>query len=107
MRILLDECIPHQLRTAIVGHEVTTVQYRGWSGVKNGELLSKMRAAQIEVLVTRDGNLSFQQNVASSGISVVLLMAPTNDVVDLRPLLPRLLVELSILRPGQVVEVRQ
>jgi uncharacterized DUF497 family protein len=39
MRVLLDECLPRKLKRSIVGHDVATVQERGWSSKKNGELL--------------------------------------------------------------------
>jgi hypothetical protein len=39
MRILLDECVPVQIRNALVGHDVSTAQKMGWSGIGNGELL--------------------------------------------------------------------
>jgi predicted nuclease of predicted toxin-antitoxin system len=36
MKVLLDECLPRKLGRLLVGHEVTTVQEAGWSGVTNG-----------------------------------------------------------------------
>lgn len=39
MRILLDESLPRQLAQELPGHEVQTVQKRGWAGLKNGDLL--------------------------------------------------------------------
>ena len=41
MRVLLDEQLPRQLAREITGHEVSTVQQRGWAGLKNGELLRR------------------------------------------------------------------
>lgn len=41
MRILLDECMPRGLGRELVGHEVSTVAQMGWTGLKNGALLSK------------------------------------------------------------------
>jgi hypothetical protein len=38
MKILLDENLPHELRHEISGHDVFTVKYLGWSGMKNGLL---------------------------------------------------------------------
>jgi hypothetical protein len=42
MRILIDECAPRALKRHLVklGHVCRTVQEAGWSGKKNGELLS-------------------------------------------------------------------
>ena len=36
---VLDECVPVQVRNALVGHDVSTVQRMGWGGISNGELL--------------------------------------------------------------------
>jgi predicted nuclease of predicted toxin-antitoxin system len=40
MKVLLDENLPHQLRGELPGHEVITVKYMGWHGIRNGELLA-------------------------------------------------------------------
>jgi hypothetical protein len=53
MRILLDEDIPRRLAALLVGHEVSTVQRNGWSGVKNGRLL-ELAAAEFDVFLTMD-----------------------------------------------------
>ncbi len=47
-----------------------------------------------------DRNLSFQQNVAELTIAVIVLHAPTNRLVDLRPLVPRLLASIDSAKPG-------
>lgn len=39
MKVPLDENLPHGLRYHLPGHDVFTVTYQGWFGVKNGELL--------------------------------------------------------------------
>ena len=44
MNILLDECVPIQVRNALVGHDVSTAQQMGWSGISNGELLQRAEA---------------------------------------------------------------
>jgi hypothetical protein len=36
MRVLLDEQLPRHLAREIGGHDVSTVQQRGWAGLKNG-----------------------------------------------------------------------
>ena len=89
MRILLDECIDRRLAKEIKDHEVVTVPQAGWAGIKNGELLA-LAQEQFDVLVTVDRNLSFQQNLPQFNIAVVVLEAPTNRLIDLRRLLPKL-----------------
>ena len=101
MKILLDECVDQRFRRDLVGHEVITVQEAGWGGKKNGELLS-LAAKTYQVFITVDRNLYFQQNLSTLNIAVLVLAARTNRLADLRPLAPDVLLELSVLKPGQV-----
>ena len=105
MRVILDECVPRPLKHDVAGHEVTTAQERGWAGLKNGPLLRLMREAGVEAFVTTDRNLEYQQNVAAAGFAVVVLVAVTNTLEDLLPLVPALLVALEHPRSGQVMRV--
>jgi hypothetical protein len=54
-------------------HEVTTVQQAGFKGLKNGVLLRQVAVGGYGALLTADRNLPAQQNIAASGISVVLM----------------------------------
>jgi hypothetical protein len=90
MRILLHESLPRDLGREISGHEVTTVQQAGWAGLENGELLRRA-AERFDVLVTGDQNIEYQQNPALLPIPVVILVAVSNRIEALRPLLPELL----------------
>jgi hypothetical protein len=49
MKILLDECLPKDLKRAFPGHVVKTVKEMKWNGKKNGELLSLMTKSDFEV----------------------------------------------------------
>ena len=75
VRVLLDEQLPRQLARELTGHRVRTVQQEGWAGMKNGELLRRAVEAGYEVFVTADQNLEFQQNLAHSGVVVLVLVA--------------------------------
>ena len=101
MRVFLDECIDWRLSREIVGHEVKTAQQMGWATLKNGELL-RLAAEHFDVFVTVDRNLSFQQNLTSLPIAVIVLRARTNRLVDLKPLVPGLLTAMDSAEPGVV-----
>ena len=77
----------------------------GWAGIQNGALLCRAAADGSEVLVTMDGNMLHQQNVAFHPPAVVALRAPTNRLEDTRPLMIQLLGLLPHLRPGTVTFV--
>ncbi len=60
------------LRKLLTAHEVTTVYERGWSTLKNGDLLIAAESSGIDILVTTDMNLKYQQNLASRTIAIVV-----------------------------------
>jgi len=91
MLVLLDEQLPSHLAREIGGHNVSTVQQCGWSGLKNGDLFRVAAGAGFEVFVTADRNLQFQQNLSLAQLGIVLFVAPSNALEDLRPLVPKLL----------------
>src|SRR5712691_11537530 len=100
MRLLLDECVPRPLLRELTSHDVHHVVDMGWSSKRNGELLNLMLANRFEALLTVDQNLPFQQNVRASGIGIVLVLARTNRVKELRPLVPQILAALSTVKAG-------
>jgi len=104
MRLLLDECVPKRLKRELRGHEARTVQDLGWAGIKNGALL-RLANGQFDVLLTVDQGIEYQQNLSGLSISVVVMMAPSNDVDDLRPLLTAVEQALATLRPGEIIQV--
>src|SRR5690242_19775633 len=104
MRLLLDECMPKRLKRDLGGHDARTVQKMGWSGLKNGALL-RQAAPRFDALITVDQSIQYQQNMTSMTISIVVLISPSNDLEDLRPLLPALQRALDTLQPGQVIRL--
>lgn len=104
MKVFLDECIDWRLSREIRGHDVRTASQMGWTGIKNGELLA-LAAADFEVFVTVDRNLSFQQNIANLPLAVVVLRAQSNRLSDLRPLVQDLILGIGSAKRGTVTVV--
>jgi hypothetical protein len=86
------------------GHEVRAVAAVGWSGIENGELL-RLAAEHFDVLITADRSLEHQQNLRTLPVSVVVLVASTNRLESLAPLVPELLELLKTLPPRQLVRI--
>lgn len=103
MRVLLDECLPRGLAPELTGHEVHTVTQVGWSGVKNSELLW-LAAQTYEALITIDQRFAEGHQVPPS-IRLITLMARTNRLESLRPLVPAILEALAADRGGERVRV--
>jgi hypothetical protein len=99
MRILLDECVPVQLRHALASHDVSTTQQMGWSGLSNGDLLNKAELAGFEVFIIADKNLRYQQNLAARKIALLELWTNHRPTLEKNFELIRLAVER--LSPGE------
>jgi hypothetical protein len=99
VRVFLDECVDWRLARDIIGHDVKTARQMGWTTIENGELMIRA-SKQFDVFVTVDRNLSFQQNLVSFSIAVVVLQAQSNRLADLRPLVPNLLSAIESVVPG-------
>lgn len=104
MRVLLDENLPHDLIAALSGHDVSTVQGMGWAGVENGELLRRA-AGRTDAFITMDRRLEQQQDIGALNFGVVLVVARSNRVQDLLPLVGDILAALEQTRPGRFEQV--
>ena len=104
MRVLLDECVPRKLRNELPGHDVKTVADVKWAGTKNGALLQRA-AAEFDGLVTVDQGIPYQQNLSGITLALIIIVAPSNDIKDLRSKMPEVLRVLATIQPGEVVRV--
>ena len=75
MKVFLDENLDHALRTLLGPHDVVTVTYMGWAGLKNGELLRAAEDNEFDVLLTGDQTLAFEQSLTERRLAIVALSA--------------------------------
>lgn len=85
--IILDENLPVALRHFLSEFNVVTVQYQGWSGIQNGELIQRIDG-NFDVFLTGDKNLRYQQKIAGRMITIIEL--PFTRLGSLEPYLERL-----------------
>lgn len=106
MRILLDEQLNWRLTRAFGElHEVRSVRGMGWTGKKNGDLLS-VASSGFDVMVTMDKHIEHQQNLPQYDIAVILLLGLSNRLEDTEGFVPkveRLLLE--GVEPGRLYRV--
>ncbi len=103
MRVLLDENIPHGLRGLLAEHEVFTVAYLNWAGMKNGQLLTAAEEAGFDVLITSDQSIPYQQNMAARKLA--MLMLSTADWNLLKAAGPKIVDALPSAGPGSFTRV--
>ena len=75
-----------------------------WTSLGNGALL-KQAAAEFDVLLTADQNIESQQNLSTLPIAVLVLVADSNRLESLEPLVPAVLQALAVLLPKTLVRV--
>lgn len=79
---------------------------QGWAGLKNGALLKHAATVGFEVFIASDQNIEFQQNLKKAELFVVVLVAPTNKLEDLLPLVPSVLLALKDdSAPGRLIRI--
>ena len=75
-----------KLKRDVEADFVQTVPEAGWASKKNGELL-RLAETDFDVLLTNDQNMEHQQNLRKFALAFIVLVAPTNDIADLKPLM--------------------
>jgi hypothetical protein len=104
MLVLFDHGTPRTLARHLVDHHtVTESRARGWERAGNGELLTLAEEAGFEVLVTTDQNLSYQQNLTSRKIAIVVLGKGQWSLI--KPHIPQIVAAVNAATPGSFTEV--
>jgi hypothetical protein len=104
MRVLVDEYLPRAVKLLFRDHDCRTVREMGWSGKKNGALLT-LAEKEFDVLVTIDQGMEHEQTIAGRKLGLLVLSAPSNQVDDSQPIIPDALLALRTIRPWQVIRV--
>ena len=106
MKILIDECLPAAMKDSLTayGHQCETVREAGFGSKKNGELVA-LADRKWDVLLTSDRNMKHQLNMAGRKISILVILAKSNRLTDLLPLVPACAKGLLSIQGGQIVEI--
>jgi hypothetical protein len=75
--VLFDHGTPKGLIRALPGHTVHTAQAKGWDTLSNGELLKAAEGAGVDVLLTTDRRIRYQQNLTARRIALIVLTGST------------------------------
>jgi predicted nuclease of predicted toxin-antitoxin system len=103
MKLLFDQGTPVPLRNYLPNHLVETTYEKGWSNLKNGDLLTLAEAEGFDVLVTTDQNLRYQQNLSGRRIGVIVLLTTNWPRVKMNAAL--VVQAIDNLHPGSYEEI--
>jgi hypothetical protein len=97
MRLLLDEHLPVGLKEMLNPHKIFSVKDMGWTGKKNGELMQLIGQNELDIFLTADKNLPFQQNLNKLACGLWVLDCPTTKYSDLVRFIPEILKEIELI----------
>jgi len=103
MLIRFDHGTPAPLRSFLVNHAVKRTQDMGWDTFSNGELLDTAKKAGIEIFLTTDKHIRYQQNLRGRKIAIVVLGNPQWPV--LRRHVDRVAAAVNAATPGSYTGV--
>jgi hypothetical protein len=104
MKMILDESVPQKLRLLIEGTDtVVTTWYQGWSGLKNGALLTAAEGAGFDLFITPDQELTYQQNL--TGRKMAVLVLSTNNWDFIKAGVAEIRASIDAVTPGSYAEV--
>ena len=104
MKLLLDENMPHDFRHYLSEHDVRTVDYMGWKGKGNGELIA-LAKDEFDALITLDQKIPHQHNLTPTDTAVIILSGGTNNIDALKTLIPELLIRLHFAKRGEIIRI--
>lgn len=104
MLILFDHGTPKGLIQALHGHTIITAYSRGWDRLHNGALLNAAEEAGVNLLLTTDRRIRYQQNLTGRKIALVVLIG-TTKWSRVRLHLERIAAVVDAATPGRYVEV--
>ncbi|MBP6002421.1 MAG: DUF5615 family PIN-like protein [Pyrinomonadaceae bacterium] len=102
MKILIDECVPSIVKKRLPNRNILTVQDMGWSGTKNGALLT-LAESDFDIFITSDKNLRYQQNL--SGRRIAFIVLPSNQIPVVISLITRIDAVIETIGPSDFIEI--
>jgi hypothetical protein len=103
VKILFDANTPAPLARFLRGHEVVRADELGWQGLENGALLDAAEQAGLDLLLTCDQNVRYQQNFASRKLALVILSS--NHWPTLRRIAARIATAVDFVQTGNIVSI--
>lgn len=105
MQIIIDECLPKRLNRFFSGHEVQTVPQIGLGGCKDSELLKELDKRSVDVFITIDGNIEYQQQFTNRVFGTIIIRAVSNCFADLEHFEKELQQTIQTISAGSIVHI--
>lgn len=92
------------LRKHLIDHATVDTSYeRGWSDLKNGDLLHIAEKEGYDVLMTTDQNLRYQQNLSERQLAIIVLLSTSWPRIQSH--IAQIQQTISQVRPNDYIEI--
>ncbi len=105
MKLVIDEYLPKRLTHVFTKHEVWTVPQIGLARAKDRKLLDELDNRNIDVFITIDGNIEYQQRFSNKSFGTIIIRSVTNRLENLLLLEDDLLEAIDTIASGNVVHI--
>ena len=105
MKIIVDECLPKRLIQLFPAHDTWTVPQIGLLGSKDGDLLDELDARSVDIFITIDGNIEYQQRFIGRKFGTIIVHSVINRIDDLLRLESELTKAVNKATSGTVLHV--
>ena len=105
MKIIIDECLPKRVTQFFEKDSAYTVPQIGLSGTKDTELLKELDKREIDVFITIDGNIEYQQQFINRTFGTVVIISVSNRFNDLLHLKDKILEAVATVSKGKIEHI--
>ncbi|NOZ89687.1 MAG: hypothetical protein GXO60_00215 [Epsilonproteobacteria bacterium] len=105
MKIVIDECLPKRVTKFFENDMAYTVPQIGLSGSTDSELLDELDKRDIDIFITIDGNIEYQQQFLKRKFGTVVILAVSNRFSDLVHLKDKILNATSNIKKGEIIHI--
>ena len=105
MMIVIDECLPKRVTQFFEKGSAYTVPQIGLSGSKDTELLKELDKRGIDVFITIDGNIEYQQQFINKTFGTVVIISVSNRFNDLLHLKDKILKAVDTISKGEIEHI--
>lgn len=105
MKIIVDECLPKRVTNFFEDHEAYTVPQIGLGGTKDTQLLEELHSRNIDIFLTIDGNIEYQQQFKNRCFGTIVIRSVSNRFLDLVHYKEQILEAIVKIKAGKIIHI--
>jgi len=105
MKIIVDECLPKRVTQFFKNDDAWTIPQIGLSGYKDSELLDKLDKRNIDIFITIDGNIEYQQQFNNRAFGTLIIRSVSNRFSDLKHCKNELVQSSQSVKAGMIIHI--